>query len=59
MPKNTELKVAVAYGGTSMKVQVKGAGKRALMCLLRRLGRLLDHAHVRTVDLRKVKLSGT
>ncbi|MBC7002687.1 DEAD/DEAH box helicase [Photobacterium sp. BZF1] len=51
--KDTELKVAVAYGGTSMKVQVK-ALESGVDVLVATPGRLLDHAHVRTVDLRKV-----
>ncbi|PSU34379.1 DEAD/DEAH box helicase [Photobacterium lutimaris] len=50
--KNTPLKVAVAYGGTSMKVQVK-ALESGVDILVATPGRLLDHAHVRTVDLRK------
>ncbi|PSW13485.1 DEAD/DEAH box helicase [Photobacterium rosenbergii] len=49
----TGLKVAVAYGGTSMKVQVK-ALESGVDVLVATPGRLLDHAHVRTVDLRKV-----
>ncbi|MDV5168959.1 DEAD/DEAH box helicase [Photobacterium rosenbergii] len=52
--KKTGLKVAVAYGGTSMKVQVK-ALESGVDILVATPGRLLDHAHVRTVDLRKVK----
>ncbi|MBY5945919.1 DEAD/DEAH box helicase [Photobacterium rosenbergii] len=51
--KETGLKVAVAYGGTSMKVQVK-ALESGVDVLVATPGRLLDHAHVRTVDLRKV-----
>ena len=52
--KGTGLKVAVAYGGTSMKVQVK-ALESGVDILVATPGRLLDHAHVRTVDLREVK----
>ena len=51
--KETGLKVAVAYGGTSMKVQVK-ALESGVDILVATPGRLLDHAHVRTVDLSKV-----
>ncbi|WP_261858127.1 DEAD/DEAH box helicase [Photobacterium sanguinicancri] len=52
--KYTELKMAVAYGGTSMNVQVK-ALQAGVDILVATPGRLLDHAHVGTVDLSKIE----
>ncbi|MGF1690014.1 DEAD/DEAH box helicase [Photobacterium kagoshimensis] len=52
--KHTELKVAVAYGGTSMNVQVK-ALQAGVDILVATPGRLIDHAHVGTVDLSKIE----
>ena len=48
------LKTAVAYGGTSMKVQVN-ALKDGVDILIATPGRLLDHAYVGTVDLAGVE----
>ncbi|MGF1832240.1 DEAD/DEAH box helicase [Photobacterium sanguinicancri] len=52
--KYTDLKMAVAYGGTSMNVQVK-ALQAGVDILVATPGRLLDHAHVGTVDLSKIE----
>ncbi|OAN18074.1 DEAD/DEAH box helicase [Photobacterium jeanii] len=52
--KNTDLKIAVAYGGTSMNVQVK-ALQAGVDILVATPGRLLDHAHVGTVDLSTIE----
>jgi ATP-dependent RNA helicase RhlE len=52
--KNTSIKVAVAYGGTSMGVQVK-ALKSGVDILIATPGRLLDHAFTGTVDLSKIE----
>ncbi|MGF1704113.1 DEAD/DEAH box helicase [Photobacterium makurazakiensis] len=51
--KDVDIKTAVAYGGTSMKVQVK-AIESGVDILVATPGRLLDHAHVGTVDLSQV-----
>ncbi|MDX1301710.1 DEAD/DEAH box helicase [Photobacterium sp.] len=52
--KNVPVKVAVAYGGTSMGVQVKSL-KAGVDILIATPGRLLDHAFVGTVDLSRVE----
>ncbi|WP_064604633.1 DEAD/DEAH box helicase [Photobacterium sp. J15] len=52
--KGTPVKTAVAYGGTSMKVQVNAIRSGADI-LVATPGRLLDHAYVGTVDLSKVE----
>ncbi|KLV07179.1 DEAD/DEAH box helicase [Photobacterium aquae] len=48
--KDTGLKVAVAYGGTSIKMQVQALAG-GVDILVATPGRLLDHAYVGTVDL--------
>ncbi|GAL03798.1 ATP-dependent RNA helicase VCA0768 [Photobacterium aphoticum] len=52
--KGLAVKTAVAYGGTSMKMQVQAIQDGADI-LVATPGRLLDHAHVGTVDLRQVE----
>ncbi|WP_255725416.1 DEAD/DEAH box helicase [Photobacterium sp. OFAV2-7] len=52
--KDTQIKLAVAYGGTSMKTQVS-AIRAGADILVATPGRLLDHAHVGTVDLSRVE----
>ncbi|MGF1682923.1 DEAD/DEAH box helicase [Photobacterium minamisatsumaniensis] len=51
--KDVDIKAAVAYGGTSIKMQVK-AIESGVDILVATPGRLLDHAHVGTVDLSQV-----
>jgi len=51
---HTSIKSAVAYGGTSMKTQVS-AIRAGAEILVATPGRLLDHAHVGTVDLSMVE----
>ncbi|MGF1716841.1 DEAD/DEAH box helicase [Photobacterium chitinilyticum] len=51
---HTSIKSAVAYGGTSMKAQVS-AIRAGAEILVATPGRLLDHAHVGTVDLSMVE----
>lgn len=50
----TGVKTVVAYGGTSMKMQV-AALRRGVDILIATPGRLLDHAHVGTIDLSEVQ----
>ncbi|WP_318495984.1 DEAD/DEAH box helicase [Photobacterium leiognathi] len=52
--KYTDLKVAVAYGGTSMNVQVKAINAGADI-LVATPGRLLDHVFNRSVSLAEVE----
>ncbi|WP_318462988.1 DEAD/DEAH box helicase [Photobacterium leiognathi] len=52
--KHTDLKVAVAYGGTSMNVQVKAINAGADI-LVATPGRLLDHVFNRSVSLAEVE----
>ncbi|WP_136483945.1 DEAD/DEAH box helicase [Vibrio sp. H11] len=47
---DSELKIVTAYGGTSMKVQVQNL-KGGADILIATPGRLLDHAHVKTLYL--------
>ncbi|PSW21443.1 DEAD/DEAH box helicase [Photobacterium sanctipauli] len=51
--KDVDIKIAVAYGGTSIKMQVK-AIEAGVDILVATPGRLLDHAYVGTVDLSQV-----
>ncbi|HIF9500394.1 TPA: DEAD/DEAH box helicase [Photobacterium damselae] len=49
--KHTDLKVVVAYGGTSMNVQVKALQQGADI-VIATPGRLIDHMHVGTLSLK-------
>ncbi|ENO8415128.1 DEAD/DEAH box helicase [Vibrio mimicus] len=52
--KGTELKIVAVYGGTSMKVQLNHL-RGGVDILIATPGRLLDHAHVKSLFLGKVE----
>ncbi|MCX9598625.1 DEAD/DEAH box helicase [Vibrio cholerae] len=53
--KGTELKIVAVYGGTSMKVQLNHL-RGGVDILIATPGRLLDHAHVKSLFLGKVEV---
>ncbi|MBV1839056.1 DEAD/DEAH box helicase [Photobacterium ganghwense] len=53
--KETDLRIVTAYGGTSIKMQVK-ALEQGVDILVATPGRLLDHAYVGTVDLSQISM---